>query len=195
MWWRREGVSTEWELCSNTNGEQEWAVCSESWTFTQHLARVTGSPPHLWSTELCGRWGGKQTVMDQWVAFGWPLVGHTWGDFLFLLKELVCKKKTMFLRNNCSVSERLFYSLNTSFVFIGMSQAIKEPGKILTLNLKCYQHVCCQCSDQIWRLSACLSKSWEVQVTQVNMLWQCRRPVMSSVSVQPRQHGQHHLLT
>lgn len=92
--------------------------------------------------------------------------------------------------------ERVFYVLNASFVLICVSQAIQEPRKILTLDLKCcqlhrYQHVCCQDSKQVGRPSASLCKSWEVQVTQVNVLWQCHRPVMPSLSVQPRQHGQH----
>lgn len=35
-------------------------------------ARVTDSPPHV-SSVLCGKRGGKQTVVE-WLAFGWPVL-------------------------------------------------------------------------------------------------------------------------
>lgn len=150
---------------------------------------------------MCQMRGKILSVMEWWLALGWPLLTHTLGlfsvfpDTTGFIRRKLCFVERLLQR----VKERLFYLLNASFVLICVSQAIKEPVKILALDLKCCQpqrcqHVCCQGSEQVWRLSARFCKSWEVQVTQVNVLWQYHRPVMSSLSAQPRQHGQRILI-
>lgn len=127
----------------------------------------SGSPPHLWCTAVCDRWGGKQPPSDGAVVSTGLTALKSYSGFSVFPETIVLRRKL------CSVEivlqrvrEGLFQLLNASFVLICVSQAIKEPGKILTLDLKCYQpqrrqHVCCQGSDQVWKLSTRLCKSWE----------------------------------